>query len=195
MSVSIPKAPGRPRNEAHSDAAKAAALDLLREQGYAAINMETVAQRSCISRQTLYRRWPDKRALILDAFAEQAGALPHLPDTGSLEGDLRVLLRATCAVLSGVCGETNRALVAEGLHDPAYMTELRERQFVKRRRQVAELFARARQRGELKRTDDELLIDLLLGPVWYRLLLQNGPLDDALADAAAAAVVRYAAQD
>ncbi len=187
-----PRAPGRPRNTAHSDAAKTAALDLLQEHGYSAINMETISQRTGIARQTLYRRWPHKRALILDAFADHADQLPDLPDSGDLETDLRALLRATITRFNSACGATNRAFVAEGLQDPSVMEELRERHFSKRRRQAATLFQRARTRGESLAGDDQTLTDLLLGPLWYRLLMQHAPLDDAFADAVAAFVTHSA---
>ncbi|MFC4456347.1 TetR/AcrR family transcriptional regulator [Deinococcus sonorensis] len=186
------RAPGRPRNAAHSDRAKTAALELLAEEGYAAINMETIAQRTGIARQTLYRRWPHKRALILDAFADQADQLPDLPDTGDLETDLKTLLRATTAKFNSPCGSTNRAFVAEGLQDPAVMTDLWGRHFSKRRRQVATLLQRARARGERLALDDDTLTDLLLGPLWYRLLMQHAPLDNAFADAVAADIARRA---
>jgi AcrR family transcriptional regulator len=189
---SIQKHPGRPRNEAHSDAAKAAALELLNEQGYTAINMETIAQRTGIARKTLYRRWPHKGALMLDAFAEVADALPPLPDTGSLEGDLQELLRDTTDKLQGDCGFANRALVAEGLQHPEFAQVLKEQHFSKRRQQASVLFQRARDRGECVVTDDAKLADMLLGPLWYRLLIQNEAPDDALAEMVGRSVATYA---
>ncbi len=194
VSSSPPTGPGRPRNAAHSEAAKAAAIELLLEQGYGAVNMETIAKRTGIARQTLYRRWPHKRVLILDAFAETAAALPPLPDTGDLEGDLRALLRDTCEQLQGECGATNRALVAEGLQHPEFAALLRDQLFSGRRRQAGLLFQRARERGEGREFDDDLLADLLFGPLWYRLLLHNEAPTAALADQVARSVARQARQ-
>lgn len=187
-----PKSPGRPRNAAHSDAARTAALELLNEQGYTAINMETIAQRTGIARKTLYRRWPHKGALMLDAFAEMAYALPSLPDTGSLKGDLQALLRDMVVKLRGDCGLANRALVAEGLQHPDFARVLKEQHFSTRRQQASVLFQRARDRGECAVTDDGRLADMLLGPLWYRLLIQNEAPDDALADMTGGSVAAFA---
>ncbi|WP_045235201.1 TetR/AcrR family transcriptional regulator [Deinococcus pimensis] len=174
--------PGRPYNPAHTEAARAAVFDLLEERGYEAISMEAVAERTGISKQALYRRWKHKRALIVDAFAEKADLLPDLPDTGNFERDLRALLRATFALLNGPCGVTNRALVAEALQDPEFLPELRERHLSRRRQQLRTVLERASRRGELKVPPDDTTVDLILGPVWYRLLLQNAPLDTSTAD-------------
>lgn len=187
--------PGRPINPAHTTAARAAVFDLLDERGYEAITMEAVAERTGISKQALYRRWKHKRALIVDAFAEQADLLPELPDTGDFERDVRALLLATFALLHGPCGTTNRALVAEALQDPEFLSELRERHLTRRRRQVLTLLGRAHQRGELTVPADETTVDLILGPIWYRLLLQNAPLDEAAAHAFADRLVRMLRRD
>ncbi|GGO35730.1 TetR/AcrR family transcriptional regulator [Deinococcus humi] len=175
-----PRTAGRPRNAEHSALARQAALDLLREHGYASINMEAVAERTGIAKQTLYRRWKHKRALILDAFAEQADHLPPLPTTADPEEELRAFTRATCRALTGQCGATNRALMAEALQSPEFLVELRERHLVKRRRQLRRILER--QQPELGDQQLETLVDLILGPMWYRLLVQNAPLDDDFAD-------------
>ncbi|SMB96950.1 transcriptional regulator, TetR family [Deinococcus hopiensis KR-140] len=174
--------PGRPFNSAHTAAARTAAIDLLEEQGYAAITMEAVAERTGISKQALYRRWKHKRHLVVDAFAEKADLLPDLPDTGTLQGDLQAFLRATFSMLRGTCGMTNRVLFTEALQDPEFLLEFRERHLIRRRRQVSALLQRAADRGECDLPADDTLVDLVLGPVWYRLLLQNAPLDEATAD-------------
>jgi len=175
-----PRAAGRPRNAEHSRKAHQAALDLLREHGYASISMEAVADRAGIAKQTLYRRWKHKSALILDAFAEQADQLPTLPPAETPGEDLLVFARATCRTLSGECGTLNRALMAEALQSPEFLVDLRERHLSKRRRQLRGIFVR--QLPDLDERQLELLIDLMLGPIWYRLLIQNAPLDDAFAD-------------
>ncbi|MFB9994958.1 TetR/AcrR family transcriptional regulator [Deinococcus oregonensis] len=175
-----PRTAGRPRNAEHSEVARQAALDLLREQGYASISMEAIAERTGIAKQTLYRRWKHKRALILDAFTEQANQLPTLPFTETAEQELLAFARATCRTLTGQCGTTNRALMAEALQSPEFLVEFRERHLIKRRRQLRDILER-RQPG-LDDPQLETLVDLMLGPIWYRLLVQNAPLDEPFAD-------------
>lgn len=142
--------------------------------------MEAVADRAGIAKQTLYRRWKHKSALILDAFAEQADQLPTLPPAKTLEEDLLVFARATCRTLTGECGTTNRALMAEALQSPEFLVEFRERHLNKRRFQLGSIFVR--HQPDLDEQQLELLIDLMLGPIWYRLLVQNAPLDEGFAD-------------
>lgn len=183
---------GRPRNTAHSDTAKEAALDLLTEQGYAAINMEAIAQRTGIAKQTLYRRWKSKRDLILDAFADRADRMPAAEDTGDLETDLRLYLRQTASLLNSDCGMTNRALMAEGLQDSAFLKELRERHLIKRRHRLRDILRR--HHTGFSEDQEVFLVDLALGPVWYRLLVQNAPLNEAFTDSLSHQVARAAVE-
>ncbi len=173
---------GRPRNLEHTEAAERAALELLLESGYAALSMDAISARSGVSKPALYRRWAHKGELLLDAFAAQAQTLIPLPDTGTLEGDLQAFLRHTFAALRGDSGPINRALVAEGLRDPGFLNLFRQRLIVRRREHAKALFDLARARGEIHAAPVEVLVDLLFGPMWYRLLIEHLPLDDAFAD-------------
>jgi AcrR family transcriptional regulator len=69
-------------------------MDLLAEAGYGHMTMEQVAARAKVSKDSLYRRFPDKLALVTDALAHRARAVPDVPDTGSLPGDMRAFLHA-----------------------------------------------------------------------------------------------------
>lgn len=109
------KAPGRrgrPRDSGLDAAIRSAAMDLLAEAGYAHLTMEQVAARAKVSKDSLYRRFPDKLALVCDALAHRARAVPDVPDTGTLPGDMRAFLRALLAsrnaaerALAGVSSE------------------------------------------------------------------------------------------
>ena len=103
---------GRPRDPGVDAAIRSAALELLGEAGYAHLTMEQVAGRAGVSKDSLYRRFPDKLALVTDALAHRARAVPDVPDTGSLPGDMRAFLRALLMTrnaagraLAGVSGE------------------------------------------------------------------------------------------
>jgi AcrR family transcriptional regulator len=108
----VPARRGRPRDVGVDAAIRAAAMDLLGEAGYARLTMEQVAARAKVSKDSLYRRFPGKLALVTDALAHRAHAVPEVPDTGSLPGDMRAFLRALLAsrsaaqrALAGVSGE------------------------------------------------------------------------------------------
>jgi AcrR family transcriptional regulator len=83
-------------------------MSLLAEAGYARLTMEKVAERAGVSKDSLYRRWPNKVALVADALQHRARAVPEVPDTGSLPGDVRAFLRALLASRQ----EASRALAA-----------------------------------------------------------------------------------
>jgi AcrR family transcriptional regulator len=99
---------GRPRDPGVDAAIRSATMDLLAESGYARLTMDRVAARARVSKDSLYRRWPDKVALVADALQHRARAVPEVPDTGSLPGDMRMFLRAVLRSR----GEAARALAA-----------------------------------------------------------------------------------
>src|ERR687891_660297 len=92
------------RNPTSRRAILAAALDLVREVGYAKLSIEGIAARAGVGKQTIYRWWPSKGAVLFDAFLtlseSQDGEVEALPDTGDLEADLKLVLRATVAELN-----------------------------------------------------------------------------------------------
>ena len=85
---------GRPRDPGVDAAIRSATVDLLGEGGYARLTMDQVAARARVSKDSLYRRWPNKVALVADALQQRARPVPEVPDTGSLPGDMRTFLQA-----------------------------------------------------------------------------------------------------
>jgi AcrR family transcriptional regulator len=190
-----PMTAGRPRDPAVNDAIRQAALDLTAEHGYRGVSMEGIAARAGVAKQSIYRRYRSKGEAILDALVtDTTGRLPA-PDVGTLREDLEELLRETFRVLRGRGGPLNRALMTEALQDDAFAALFRERHIRVRRDTVREILTRARFRGEVAHPDDDFLIDLVFGPMWYRMLVGHAPLDDACARSIAEAVTRVAAPD
>lgn len=173
---------GRPRDPGIDDAIIKATFELIEEQGYKGLSMEGVAARSGIAKQALYRRYRSKGHLILDALKKFASEQLPQPDTGSLAEDLKILLRATFREQRGASGLMNRAVAIEALQDEAIAELLWADLLSARREIIAEMLARARGRGEIPEADDEMLIDLVFGPMWYRLLFGREALDDYYAD-------------
>jgi AcrR family transcriptional regulator len=171
---------GRPRSEAADRAILDASVELLASHGLAGLTLEGVAERAGCSKATIYRRWPSKLHLVF----ETVSRLPPLPepDTGSLAGDLRALLRAFIEVLQSTpLSRVMPALIGE----LAFDRELAERfapLWSARREPLRRALARAIARAELPvGTDVELAIDLLIGPLLARLLF-GGKLRRAHAD-------------
>lgn len=99
---------GRPRDCGVDAAIRAATVELLGEAGYARLTMDQVAARARVSKSSLYLRWPNKVALVADALQHHARAVPEIPDTGTLPGDMRAFLTA----LLRSRNEASRALAA-----------------------------------------------------------------------------------
>jgi AcrR family transcriptional regulator len=172
---------GRPRSERARKAILEAASELLLARGLSAVSMDAVAERAGVSKATIYRWWPTKETLALDAlYTEWAAARPHPRDTGSLRGDLLSLLRPWARLAgSRPYGRVVAALLTEAQTDPVFAAEYRERFVELRREQAREIFRRAIERGEIPAdTKVEVALDLLYGPLYHRLLHGHAPLND-----------------
>jgi len=172
---------GRPRSERARKAILEAASELLLARGLSAVSMDAVAERAGVSKATIYRWWPTKETLALDAlYTEWAAARPHPRDTGSLRGDLLSLLRPWARLAgSRPYGRVVAALLTEAQTDPVFAAEYRERFVEPRRQQAREIFRRAIERGEIPAdTKVEVALDLLYGPLYHRLLQGHAPLSD-----------------
>lgn len=179
-----PPRPGRKRSEASRQAILAAAADLIAEMGYGALTIEKIAQRAGTGKQTIYRWWPSKADVVMDALAAKADLQLQVPDGGSLEADLRTALRASFALArKPEVADLLRALMAEALMDPAFAERFLARFLHRRRRALRVTFDRAAERGDLPRAVPvDTLLDLVLGTLWYRVMVVPAPLDDTLAD-------------
>ncbi|MEU6478527.1 TetR/AcrR family transcriptional regulator [Streptomyces sp. NPDC047017] len=177
---------GRRRNEAARRAILDAALALLTDADGAPVTVETIARAAGVGKQTLYRWWPSKGAVLLDALSDRAAQDVPAPDTGGLREDLRALAVATFeASQRPPTGPVLRALVQEAARDP-HLADL-VRTFTRTRRTaVRRLLERGRDRGELAADQDlDLLVDQFYGFFWYRFLLGHAPLDTTTATALA----------
>ncbi|PBC80414.1 transcriptional regulator, TetR family [Streptomyces sp. 2224.1] len=155
-----------------------ATLDLLAEKGYEGLTIEGVAQRSGVNKTTLYRWWPSKGALLGAALvgARQLELTP--PDTGSLEGDLEALL-STMTTLLTARPASDIAVAALGAvtHSPELASHVKDF-FADRIAREQVVFDRAVARGDIAAdTDPMLLMDLLAGAAWVRIVLRQLPLE------------------
>ena len=176
---------GRPRSEKAQKAILAAAIDLLLEQGLHAMSMDAVAERAGVSKATIYRWWPSKELLALDALATewQVTSPDATRDTGSLRGDLLARLRPWLRLLRDKpYGRVVAGLVATAQAD-AEFAELYLERFVRPRRDAMRpILLRAIDRGEIPRSVDlEIALDLIYGPIYHRMLHGHAPLDERFA--------------
>jgi len=182
---------GRPRSERSHRAILDAANEMLEERGIVDLTIDEVAQRAGVSKATIYRRWPSKGTLVFEAFSTDFLVQQPLPDTGSLRGDLLAALRAWMRVVKGtVTGRTLVGLIAEVQRDPE-LAEIWQERFMKPvRAQHRMMVDRAVERGEVSAAiDPEVVLDLIYGAAYHRLLQSHLPLSDRFAQAVVDTVV------
>jgi AcrR family transcriptional regulator len=184
---------GRPRSEAARQAILAAAMELLLDQGLTAMSMDDVARRAGVSKATIYRWWPSKERLALDALAAEwaSSGSTQDRDTGTLRGDLLDLFRPWIRQLNRrPYARVVAGLVAAAQTD-AEFADLYRQHFVRPRRNAGrDLLVRARDRGQIAAdTDLEVALDLLYGPIYHRLLHGHGPLTERFAQHVIEAVI------
>jgi AcrR family transcriptional regulator len=172
------------RNEQSRRAILAAALELLTETGYSAVTIEAIAARAGVGKQTIYRWWRGKGAVILDALADGMPEVLALPDTGDLRADLRRVLRATVAEFADPrLSATTRAITIETLADEELADQVRDRLLRPQLHAVRTRLEAAREAGQVRPDAPlDLVVELLFGPLYHRWLLRNGPLTDDYAD-------------
>jgi AcrR family transcriptional regulator len=158
-----------------------AADDLLVEKGFARLTVEGIAQRAGVAKQTIYRWWPSKTDILLEAFVTDAAEELTPPDTGDLTRDLVVHLAAIGRFLTASdAGAVFRALAAQGQHDPRLAARLREEHLTHQRIRDRQPLERALQRGELPADADlDMLVDRLVGPLYYRALVTGQDITEA----------------
>ncbi|NKY47168.1 TetR/AcrR family transcriptional regulator [Nocardia cerradoensis] len=179
---------GSRRSEKSRQAILTATRDLLSEVGYRKVSIEAIAARAGVGKQTIYRWWPSKGAVIFESFLDLSdtdGEGISLPDTGDIEADLKLVMRATVAEFADAEFEKPvRALNTEIINDPELAA-----QYDRQLRRPVDDAKKARLRsaqaaGQVRADADlDLMLEMLYAPVYQRWLLRYGPLDDAYADA------------
>jgi AcrR family transcriptional regulator len=182
--------PGRPRSEHARVAILRSTLKMLRENGFADFTIEEVADRAAVGKATVYRWWPNKGALIADAFASSVTPDLHFPDTGSIDKDMSRQMRQLIKVFNGPQGRIVSAILGAGQSDPELIEAFRERFLMPRRREAYATLRRGILRGELRRDiDPDLLLDSLYGPIYMRFLIRHDRLTPEFIDRLCALVL------
>ena len=176
--------PGRKRSEESRQAILTATLELVGEVGYGRLTIEAIAARAGVGKQTIYRWWPTKADVLLDALTAKASVVVPEPNEGSYVADLRAFLLATFTLgRDPRIVDVLRALMTHAQLDPAFGERFRERFLQARRDALGALLDRAEARGDLPATASKgTVADIVFGVVWYRILATRQPLDHAQAE-------------
>jgi AcrR family transcriptional regulator len=168
-----PPTRGRPRDGALDERILDQLIVLLDAVGYAGLTLDELAERAGVAKTTILRRWPSKPAVTAAGLERLALQSVDVPDSGSLETDLRALLHG--AVQTFVRGRVARLILEAG--DSPEVADVIFAVIHTRRQAYRRVLALAIARGELAPTvDQDLILDLLIGPIWTRLLITRAPI-------------------
>jgi AcrR family transcriptional regulator len=188
---------GRPRDARADRAILEATLELIAELGMQEFRTEDVAARAGVGKGAIYRRYRSKDELVTAAVAALVREEIAVPDTGSTRADLLALMREAVELYSGsLPGRLMPNLVGAMARKPELASALRNGFLAGRRAALTEVLRRGVERGDLRPDLDlELALDVLGGPLSYRLLVTGGPIDEQLAEGVADLILRGFAPD
>lgn len=184
-----PRGRGRPRDEVCRSRILAAALELLEEIGFADITTDAIAERASASKATIYRWWPNKAAVLIEALREAVAQELPFPETGNLKEDLRLQLRNFVKLLTGRRGRIFKAFVAAAQNDPEVAATFEAVWRMPRRSSAKAVLEQHRGKELRKDADLDVVLDVLYGPLYYRLLVGQEPLSEEYADSLAELIV------
>jgi AcrR family transcriptional regulator len=192
MTPSTPAPRGRPRSARAQQAILGAAHELMREEGYRALTIEGIAARAGVGKQTIYRWWPSKGAILVDAFLAQLQTHATWIETGDFRADLvTAISRAATTLADPEFGSPYAALFYEALSDPAVAATLYQQVLLPSRIAHRERMVRAQAEGTVRTDlDVDLVIDMIYAPIWYRFFTRAVPLSDLDPHALGDAVLR-----
>jgi AcrR family transcriptional regulator len=175
-----PRAAGRPRSEDCRRKILAAADALLESDGFAGMSVDAIAQAAGASKATIYRWWPNKAAIVMEALLESTEAGVHVPAGPYPEQDLAARIQRTIALFRSPRGRVFASLIGEAQSDPEVAEAYRAQLLGPRRAGMRAVLERAVAADRLRPDIDfELAIDMVYGPLYTRLLLGHAALDDA----------------
>src|ERR1022692_1672628 len=177
------RSPGRPRSEQARLAILRSTLQLLGENGFSDLTIEDVAAHASVGKATVYRWWPNKAALIADAFASSTTRRLHFPDTGAVQTDMSQQMRQVIKIFRSPRGRIVSAILGGGQSDRDLIAAFRERFLWPRRQEAYATIRRGILRGELRKDVDlDLLLDSLYGPIYMRFLIRHDKLTPDFVD-------------
>lgn len=166
------RAPGRPRCAVTHQAILDCANELLEDIGFSYMSIEGIAARAGVGKATIYRRWPNKASVVMDAFLAATAKEIAFPNTGSAREDIRRQMRSVVKVLNGPRGRTIATLIGVVQADNELAEAFRTRFVAVRRGEGKAVLQRGISNGEFRPDMDlESVLDCLYGPLYFRLLI------------------------
>ena len=174
--------PGRPRSEKTRLAILDAAADLLLSNGFSEATIEAIAARAGVSKVTIYKWWPSRGAVAIDAYFHRFMQTTIFPDSGNTVVDITTQVLHLIETFRGRAGEVMAELLGQAQLDPALRDVLRERWLQPRRAFSTAVLQRGIDRGEIRSdVTVSIVLDEIYGPVYFRLMTRLHPLTDEFA--------------
>ncbi|WP_167828984.1 TetR/AcrR family transcriptional regulator [Streptomyces sp. MZ04] len=165
------------RNERSRRATLDATIELTTTRGYAKVSVDAIATHAGVSKQTIYRWWPSRAVLTLEALADHIGDATAFPDTGDITADLTTQLERVVAVLTSPIGDVLRGIIADAQTDPAVGAALRESLIEPPTRLCQARLEAAIADGQLRNdVPTSAMVEMIYGTMYYRLLLGTATL-------------------
>jgi AcrR family transcriptional regulator len=175
--LAVPRAPGRPRSEEARKAILLSTVELLKKFGFSDLSIESIAAHAGVGKATVYRWWPNKAALVIDAFVSVVGSELSYPNKGPALQAFRGQMERWVPIFNSPLGKVIAAVIGAGQSDPEILEAFRVHWVEPRRREARELIMQSVKAGELRDDiDSEAIMDILYGPLYLRLLVRNRPL-------------------
>jgi AcrR family transcriptional regulator len=177
------RGPGRPRSQNARKAILQSTLKLLKKKGFTDLSIEAIAAHAGVGKATVYRWWPNKAALVVDAFVSAVEPELRYPTKGPAGQAIRSQMRRWTEVFRSPLGEIIAAVIGAGQSDPEILKAFHEHWVEPRRVEARKLLVEAMKTGEFRRNlDPDTILDILYGPLYLRLLVRYTKLDLQLAD-------------
>ena len=182
----VKRKPGRPRSGAAIAHGRIldAVYELLQTHSVRDLQIQEVCRKAGVSKPTIYKWWPTKAAMVMTMFEQRM--VRRLPPIECLSAEqlIRVAVPGLIRLFNGPFGKVAAEMIAAGQSEPAVLREFRDRYVLKRRKVAVKALEGAFASGEMKRSvDPELMLDLIFGPIYFRLLVKHQPLDQAFGTA------------
>jgi AcrR family transcriptional regulator len=183
LQAEAPTEEPRPRGRQRSAECKTkilrSTLQLLERKPLRKVTADAIAERAGVSKATIYKWWPNKSQVALDAYLAGMTERVTMPDTGSAEADFSEQLQSVMAFYVSPLGRLFCQFIAEGQSDPGFLALFRERFLYARRDAARVMWRRGVDRGEIRNeVDGEIVLDLIYGPMIFRLLAGHGAMHD-----------------
>lgn len=176
--------PGRPRSDEARQAILESTLALLKETGFNDLSVEGIAARAGVGKATVYRWWPNKAALVIEAFLQIVGPELRFPKGDSVRDTIQQQMRRVTKLWRGEVGAVLASIIGAGQSQPEMLEAIRKNWVEPRRAEARALIQKAQMKGEIRADiPADTMLDILYGAFYFRLLVGHAAADQALVDA------------